>query len=146
MVRVIAVGTGGPAARAQLTEMRSPYPIDKSIPSRLYCDRVFLTPKAFILCDEFVDGCCARGRPIIVEWERDARHSAGLSLVRGVEMAVKTHVQGSIPDFGHCVFLRRTRKSVVPLNAFRIPTSGRNGFTSAGVQSAAAGASLVAVD
>ncbi|GBP06354.1 hypothetical protein EVAR_4515_1 [Eumeta japonica] len=26
--------------------------------------------------------CCARGRPIIVEWERDARHSAGLSLVR----------------------------------------------------------------
>ncbi|GBP92662.1 hypothetical protein EVAR_67398_1 [Eumeta japonica] len=25
----------------------------------------------------------ARGRPIIVEWERDARHSAGLSLVRG---------------------------------------------------------------
>ncbi|GBP52347.1 hypothetical protein EVAR_38494_1 [Eumeta japonica] len=25
---------------------------------------------------------CARGRPIIVEWERDARHSAGLSLVR----------------------------------------------------------------
>ncbi|GBP52241.1 hypothetical protein EVAR_83102_1 [Eumeta japonica] len=27
--------------------------------------------------------CCARGRPIIVEWERDARHSAGLSLVRG---------------------------------------------------------------
>ncbi|GBO99248.1 hypothetical protein EVAR_524_1 [Eumeta japonica] len=27
-------------------------------------------------------GCCARGRPIIVEWERDARHSAGLSLVR----------------------------------------------------------------
>ncbi|GBP38482.1 hypothetical protein EVAR_23689_1 [Eumeta japonica] len=24
----------------------------------------------------------ARGRPIIVEWERDARHSAGLSLVR----------------------------------------------------------------
>ncbi|GBP07394.1 hypothetical protein EVAR_4769_1 [Eumeta japonica] len=25
--------------------------------------------------------CCARGRPIIVEWERDARHSAGLSLV-----------------------------------------------------------------
>ncbi|GBP20984.1 hypothetical protein EVAR_9556_1 [Eumeta japonica] len=25
------------------------------------------------------DGCCARGRPIIVEWERDARHSAGLS-------------------------------------------------------------------
>ncbi|GBP11943.1 hypothetical protein EVAR_74563_1 [Eumeta japonica] len=26
--------------------------------------------------------CCARGRPIIVEWERHARHSAGLSLVR----------------------------------------------------------------
>ncbi|GBP92060.1 hypothetical protein EVAR_67788_1 [Eumeta japonica] len=26
--------------------------------------------------------CCARGRPIIVEWERDARHSAGLPLVR----------------------------------------------------------------
>ncbi|GBP25012.1 hypothetical protein EVAR_94307_1 [Eumeta japonica] len=25
------------------------------------------------------DLCCARGRPIIVEWERDARHSAGLS-------------------------------------------------------------------
>ncbi|GBP21109.1 hypothetical protein EVAR_11140_1 [Eumeta japonica] len=29
-----------------------------------------------------VKSCCARGRPIIVEWERDARHSAGLSLVR----------------------------------------------------------------
>ncbi|GBP49699.1 hypothetical protein EVAR_33453_1 [Eumeta japonica] len=28
------------------------------------------------------EDCCARGRPIIVEWERDARHSAGLSLVR----------------------------------------------------------------
>ncbi|GBP18215.1 hypothetical protein EVAR_9057_1 [Eumeta japonica] len=28
------------------------------------------------------NSCCARGRPIIVEWERDARHSAGLSLVR----------------------------------------------------------------
>ncbi|GBP54472.1 hypothetical protein EVAR_47341_1 [Eumeta japonica] len=27
----------------------------------------------------------ARGRPIIVEWERDARHSAGLSLVRKLE-------------------------------------------------------------
>ncbi|GBP60345.1 hypothetical protein EVAR_91380_1 [Eumeta japonica] len=32
------------------------------------------------LYDDFT--CCARGRPIIVEWERDARHSAGLSLVR----------------------------------------------------------------
>ncbi|GBP52765.1 hypothetical protein EVAR_27708_1 [Eumeta japonica] len=31
--------------------------------------------------------CCARGRPIIVEWERDARHSAGLSLVRRHEAA-----------------------------------------------------------
>ncbi|GBP03733.1 hypothetical protein EVAR_2461_1 [Eumeta japonica] len=30
------------------------------------------------------DNRCARGRPIIVEWERDARHSAGLSLVRGI--------------------------------------------------------------
>ncbi|GBP58217.1 hypothetical protein EVAR_87795_1 [Eumeta japonica] len=30
-----------------------------------------------------IQKCCARGRPIIVEWERDARHSAGLSLVRG---------------------------------------------------------------
>ncbi|GBP46374.1 hypothetical protein EVAR_36353_1 [Eumeta japonica] len=30
--------------------------------------------------------CCARGRPIIVEWERDARHSAGLSLVRIVRL------------------------------------------------------------
>ncbi|GBP44995.1 hypothetical protein EVAR_33423_1 [Eumeta japonica] len=29
-----------------------------------------------------INHCCARGRPIIVEWERDARHSAGLSLVR----------------------------------------------------------------
>ncbi|GBP64488.1 Trissin receptor [Eumeta japonica] len=28
------------------------------------------------------DRSAARGRPIIVEWERDARHSAGLSLVR----------------------------------------------------------------
>ncbi|GBP31375.1 hypothetical protein EVAR_13495_1 [Eumeta japonica] len=27
----------------------------------------------------FNQKCCARGRPIIVEWERDARHSAGLS-------------------------------------------------------------------
>ncbi|GBP44811.1 hypothetical protein EVAR_75679_1 [Eumeta japonica] len=33
--------------------------------------------------------CCARGRPIIVEWERDARHSAGLSLVRDIERRVK---------------------------------------------------------
>ncbi|GBO99184.1 hypothetical protein EVAR_486_1 [Eumeta japonica] len=32
------------------------------------------------LCAE--PSCCARDRPIIVEWERDARHSAGPSLVR----------------------------------------------------------------
>ncbi|GBP83381.1 hypothetical protein EVAR_91054_1 [Eumeta japonica] len=32
--------------------------------------------------------CAARGRPIIVEWERDARHSAGLSLVRRLRMCV----------------------------------------------------------
>ncbi|GBP69972.1 hypothetical protein EVAR_50741_1 [Eumeta japonica] len=29
-----------------------------------------------------------RGRPIIVEWERDARHSAGLSLVRLRSIAI----------------------------------------------------------
>ncbi|GBP75701.1 hypothetical protein EVAR_98551_1 [Eumeta japonica] len=29
--------------------------------------------KACVVCP----ACCARGRPIIVEWERDARHSAG---------------------------------------------------------------------
>ncbi|GBP71763.1 hypothetical protein EVAR_58860_1 [Eumeta japonica] len=34
-------------------------------------------------------GCCARGRPIIVEWERDARHSAGLSLVRVSTVSTK---------------------------------------------------------
>ncbi|GBP12004.1 hypothetical protein EVAR_5849_1 [Eumeta japonica] len=37
--------------------------------------------------------CCARGRPIIVEWERDARHSAGLSLVRNYEIIVR-----NVPD------------------------------------------------
>ncbi|GBP71251.1 Down syndrome cell adhesion molecule homolog [Eumeta japonica] len=31
---------------------------------------------------DFTSSSAARGRPIIVEWERDARHSAGLSLVR----------------------------------------------------------------
>ncbi|GBP55053.1 GTP cyclohydrolase 1 [Eumeta japonica] len=31
----------------------------------------------------------ARGRPIIVEWERDARHSAGLSLVRHMCMVMR---------------------------------------------------------
>ncbi|GBP55209.1 hypothetical protein EVAR_36791_1 [Eumeta japonica] len=34
--------------------------------------------------------CCARGRPIIVEWERDARHSAGLSLVRWFRRGLRT--------------------------------------------------------
>ncbi|GBP22119.1 hypothetical protein EVAR_94159_1 [Eumeta japonica] len=38
--------------------------------------------------------CCARGRPIIVEWERDARHSAGLSLVRFV---IVVDVSGRAP-------------------------------------------------
>ncbi|GBP56959.1 hypothetical protein EVAR_79095_1 [Eumeta japonica] len=39
--------------------------------------------------------CCARGRPIIVEWERDARHSAGLSLVRrrGCDVALPTRLR-----------------------------------------------------
>ncbi|GBP46435.1 Glutamyl aminopeptidase [Eumeta japonica] len=41
----------------------------------------------------------ARGRPIIVEWERDARHSAGLSLVRQFEAAPCRHNRkiGTIP-------------------------------------------------
>ncbi|GBP49603.1 hypothetical protein EVAR_97900_1 [Eumeta japonica] len=41
--------------------------------------------------------CCARGRPIIVEWERDARHSAGLSLVRersAVEVITQEPIKG----------------------------------------------------
>ncbi|GBP18340.1 hypothetical protein EVAR_14733_1 [Eumeta japonica] len=50
----------------------------------IYC--VNDTKSAILLADsQVVDcyhKCCARGRPIIVEWERDARHSAGLSLVR----------------------------------------------------------------
>ncbi|GBP38983.1 hypothetical protein EVAR_95603_1 [Eumeta japonica] len=41
----------------------------------------FLPLKARIFWYVNVDSA-ARGRPIIVEWERDARHSAGLSLVR----------------------------------------------------------------
>ncbi|GBP86268.1 hypothetical protein EVAR_57390_1 [Eumeta japonica] len=41
-------------------------------------------PRSYRLCGQLPSSymCCARGRPIIVEWERDARHSAGLSLVR----------------------------------------------------------------
>ncbi|GBP47332.1 hypothetical protein EVAR_38098_1 [Eumeta japonica] len=43
-------------------------------------------PAPLAPCGSFItvllQACCARGRPIIVEWERDARHSAGLSLVR----------------------------------------------------------------
>ncbi|GBP32805.1 hypothetical protein EVAR_19656_1 [Eumeta japonica] len=42
-----------------------------------------VTPeKKKLSIDYYTARCCARGRPIIVEWERDARHSAGLSLVR----------------------------------------------------------------
>ncbi|GBP12251.1 hypothetical protein EVAR_6420_1 [Eumeta japonica] len=41
--------------------------------------------------------CCARGRPIIVEWERDARHSAGLSLVRD---AARAHTLRAAADAG----------------------------------------------
>ncbi|GBP40730.1 hypothetical protein EVAR_26393_1 [Eumeta japonica] len=38
--------------------------------------------------------CCARGgRPIIVEWERDARHSAGLSLVRFVQIGIRNGIK-----------------------------------------------------
>ncbi|GBP83240.1 hypothetical protein EVAR_52041_1 [Eumeta japonica] len=34
---------------------------------------------ALVVISDVAEQCCARGRPIIVEWERDARHSAGLS-------------------------------------------------------------------
>ncbi|GBP96022.1 hypothetical protein EVAR_58021_1 [Eumeta japonica] len=45
--------------------------------------------------------CCARGRPIIVEWERDARHSAGLSLVRaGAAQCRISHRGGVLLRFG----------------------------------------------
>ncbi|GBP41937.1 hypothetical protein EVAR_31700_1 [Eumeta japonica] len=41
--------------------------------------------------DDAAQRCCARGRPIIVEWERDARHSAGLS--RSAHYAAKQSCQ-----------------------------------------------------
>ncbi|GBP34106.1 hypothetical protein EVAR_28240_1 [Eumeta japonica] len=41
--------------------------------------------------------CCARGRPIIVEWERDARHSAGLSLVRDGNLGVMGGIRFVLP-------------------------------------------------
>ncbi|GBP06182.1 Lysyl oxidase homolog 2 [Eumeta japonica] len=42
--------------------------------------------------------CCARGRPIIVEWERDARHSAGLSLVRMFNSTFNVDVRRQVKD------------------------------------------------
>ncbi|GBP87670.1 hypothetical protein EVAR_38156_1 [Eumeta japonica] len=57
--------------------------------------------------------CCARGRPIIVEWERDARHSAGLSLVRGYCVADS---RGGRPAAGGRRRARaRARASLPPL-------------------------------
>ncbi|GBP09959.1 Disintegrin and metalloproteinase domain-containing protein 10 homolog [Eumeta japonica] len=46
----------------------------------------------------------ARGRPIIVEWERDARHSAGLSLVRS---RVRRSQLTRLGWFGNSLFGRR---------------------------------------
>ncbi|GBP40732.1 hypothetical protein EVAR_26395_1 [Eumeta japonica] len=50
--------------------------------------------------------CCARGRPIIVEWERDARHSAGLSLVR-----LRLGVTLKSVTLGNVTMSHRTRES-----------------------------------
>ncbi|GBP98409.1 hypothetical protein EVAR_65298_1 [Eumeta japonica] len=66
----------------------------------------------------------ARGRPIIVEWERDARHSAGLSLVRdvGERCALKgdvvTRVETSVLRWlGH---LERMNESRLKKEIYRI--------------------------
>ncbi|GBP85893.1 Putative uncharacterized transposon-derived protein F52C9.6 [Eumeta japonica] len=45
--------------------------------------------------------CCARGRPIIVEWERDARHSAGLSLVRQHTLLAQPVTEENFPRVYH---------------------------------------------
>ncbi|GBP00258.1 hypothetical protein EVAR_869_1 [Eumeta japonica] len=57
--------------------------------------------------------CCARGRPIIVEWERDARHSAGLSLVRIASVLGRGVVAARAPPRN----LRRRRRSAAGLFA-----------------------------
>ncbi|GBP67374.1 hypothetical protein EVAR_43657_1 [Eumeta japonica] len=53
----------------------------------------------------------ARGRPIIVEWERDARHSAGLSLVRDASYykSIAVHTL----DDGCTLSFNQERESVV---------------------------------
>ncbi|GBP51642.1 hypothetical protein EVAR_96238_1 [Eumeta japonica] len=58
--------------------------------------------------------CCARGRPIIVEWERDARHSAGLSLVRFKQQYPKLEV-GSVLELKTELELRAKSGSAVEL-------------------------------
>ncbi|GBP36197.1 hypothetical protein EVAR_4342_1 [Eumeta japonica] len=51
-------------------------------PAKIYKRRFSLRALDLQCSSTLIVGCAARGRPIIVEWERDARHSAGLSLVR----------------------------------------------------------------
>ncbi|GBP39080.1 hypothetical protein EVAR_27439_1 [Eumeta japonica] len=57
--------------------------------------------------------CCARGRPIIVEWERDARHSAGLSLVRPFRGCGSSQIsRRSYRGRGADAALRRLRNAI----------------------------------
>ncbi|GBP35426.1 hypothetical protein EVAR_94877_1 [Eumeta japonica] len=63
--------------------------------------------------------CCARGRPIIVEWERDARHSAGLSLVRFVAMSVRCRAPRTFRDLLQYDAERVRRRKVCGYNARR---------------------------
>ncbi|GBP14860.1 hypothetical protein EVAR_75444_1 [Eumeta japonica] len=49
---------------------------EASYRAAVYVRRIYTYTMA---ASRFTCRCCARGRPIIVEWERDARHSAGLS-------------------------------------------------------------------
>ncbi|GBP22388.1 General transcription factor IIH subunit 2 [Eumeta japonica] len=62
------------------------FPVDsyEEVPNEGQAQYCFACIRQFTELDKH---CCARGRPIIVEWERDARHSAGLSLVRCGELA-----------------------------------------------------------
>ncbi|GBP64908.1 hypothetical protein EVAR_49201_1 [Eumeta japonica] len=53
-----------------------------------FLSRAF-APRRRTLRVVWVGRSAARGRPIIVEWERDARHSAGLSLVRRSSRGIK---------------------------------------------------------
>ncbi|GBP17390.1 hypothetical protein EVAR_8754_1 [Eumeta japonica] len=75
--------------------------------------------------------CCARGRPIIVEWERDARHSAGPSPARR-PIATLPSVTFLISDSQPQPNLRRCHvKKETHANSI-IKINGRN-LTQAGV-------------